>query len=496
MRCRHPIALAAVLAVAAAAGVSAQNRARVPRVSLEPCRWQDVPEGARCGVVAVPEDRTATGGRTVPLRVVVLPALRRRHQPEPLVVFSGGPGQSVTRNAAAWGASRAGVWAQRDLVLIDLRGTGASQPLDCPWGGGDDDPQGWFGDILPLGQVRACRALLAPRADLRRYTAEQMADDVDDVRAALGYERLNLQGSSWGTRLALIYLERHPRHVRALVLNSTLPPWMTTPLFHARDFDAELRSIFAECARQPRCAGAYPDPARDLAAVLARLERGPVRITIRHPRDSRETAVTLERGAFAERLRSMAYGTAGAVLLPYILHQAARGDFGPYAEQVLEARGGSGLALGVFLSSTCAEDVPHIDTTRIRALTAGTTLGDYRIRQQQAACAEWPRGTVSPDFARLRPSRVPTLFLNGEWDPVTPQRWAAETARVLPNSRRVLIPYGPHVVGSQCVALMVADFLRTADPAAVDTSCVRRLARPVFFVAGDADSGVRNPDGR
>jgi pimeloyl-ACP methyl ester carboxylesterase len=429
------------------------------------------------------EDRQERRGRTIDLNVVVLPARRGPKAPDPLVFIPGGPGQAATQFIARSARSYHDVWQTRDLVFVDQRGTGRSNPLDCPWGGTDADLQSYFADFIPVAVVTACRERLASRADVRLYTSEAAADDLDDVRAALGYERLNIEGVSYGTRAALVYAQRHPARVRALVLNGLVPPSITIPLYYARDFDRALREVFAACARDVRCSRAYPSPAADLRRALATLDRGPVSVSVPHPATGASAVVNITRDVFAERLRSMLYTAWGARALPSVVGAAARGDFRPFVDRVLASRGGGGVSTGVWLTITCAEDVRRIDSSRVAGATRGTTLGAYRVRQQQAACAEWPVATLSPRFDAPKRLDVPALLVAGAWDPVTPPSWSDEAAKVLPRNRRIVVPHAAHGPGGACVDAIVGEFIRSADPEAVDGACLRALPAPVFVGA-------------
>jgi pimeloyl-ACP methyl ester carboxylesterase len=263
-----------------------------------------------------------------------------------------------------------------------------------------------------------------------------------------------------------------------------VPPSITTPLYYARDLERALREIFAACGRDARCSRAYPSPDRELREVLARLDRSPASVTVRHPGTGVATTVRVTRDVFAEKLRWMLYGAAGARALPHLVSAAARGDLRPFVERVLAVRGDAGISLGMWLTVTCAEDVRRLDEARVTELTDGTALGDYRVRQQQAACAAWPVALLSAQFGTPRRIDAPSLLITGAWDPVTPPVWAEETARILPRSRRVVVPYGAHGPSGACVADLVTRFVRSANPRELDESCLARTPPPAFDVPG------------
>ncbi|HEU4796969.1 MAG TPA: alpha/beta fold hydrolase, partial [Pyrinomonadaceae bacterium] len=204
-----------------------------PSLALKPCEIRGAKD-AKCGTLEVFENRASRKGRKIPLNILVLPATGQTRGPDPLFYFVGGPGSAATEDAPGIAQILAGVRQHRDLVFVDQRGTGKSNPLNCDL---FDlaDPQSFFGAFLPLEAVRKCRQQLEPKADLTLYTTNIAMDDIDDVRAALGYDQINLMGGSYGTRAALVYLRRHPKHVRAVVLHGVSPTNQFMPLNFAQD---------------------------------------------------------------------------------------------------------------------------------------------------------------------------------------------------------------------------------------------------------------------
>ena len=224
-------------------------------------------EKVRCGTYEVFEDRAARKGRKITLKIVVVSATGPTSAPDPFVYIPGGPGSSATEDAPGVAELFAGVRARRDLVFIDQRGTGGSHPLNCNFFD-PADLQSYLGYFFPLDDVRKCRQELEPKANLRLYTTPIAMDDLDEVRAALGYERVNLFGASYGTRAALVYLKRHPNHVRTITLQGVAP----TNQFMPRDFppanERALQGILAECAADEACNKAFPALREETKAVL------------------------------------------------------------------------------------------------------------------------------------------------------------------------------------------------------------------------------------
>ncbi len=454
------------------------------RLELTPCQVTGVTEKVVCGTYQVFEDRAARKGRLITLKVVVFPATGPEREPDPFVYIPGGPGSSATEDAPGIAQAFAAIRTRRDMVFIDQRGTGGSHPLDCKLFN-PADPQSYLGYFFPLEDVRKCRQELEPKANLKLYTTPIAMDDLDEVRAALGYERLNLFGGSYGTRAALVYLKRHPKSVRTVILQGVAP----TNQFMPRDFAAvnerALQGIIAECAGDEACHKAFPNLREETKAVLERLLKGPIEVAIGLP-NSATAKVSLSRDLAAEAVRYMLYQPRAASRVPLVIHLAAQGNFAPLAEsallyrQQIVATGSNGL----YLSITCAEDLPWIKPGEGERLSANTFLGDYRLRQQREACALWPRATISKDYSEPTKADAPVLILTGEWDPVTPPAHGDAVAKHLSSSVHIVVPHGAHglggLQGSDCIVRVMAAFVERGTTKDLDTSCVKNVKRNGF----------------
>jgi pimeloyl-ACP methyl ester carboxylesterase len=474
-----------VAVIAAAVPLAAVSPAGSRTLALAPCQLPGVSAPARCGSYEVFEDRAARTGRKFSLRVAVLPARSATPAPDPLFIVVGGPGQGAVSLAAPLFQIFGEVLADRDVVLVDQRGTGASHPLDCKLPGSDDDPQGYFGDMLPVEAVRSCRAGLD--ADPALYTTPIAMDDLDDVRAALGYDKINLYGSSYGTRAVLVYMRQHPEHLRSATLRGVVPTYMKTPLYYARDTQRALGLLFKECKADPGCRAAYPDLEGQWNAVEERLAKGPAEADVDfepQPGVHRQVHLALSRDELNEAIRFRLYSEESNQI-PRFIARAHAGDFADIAKLALRqrrlaARGGL-LSVGMFLSVTCSEDVAFIDPGEAKRLAAGTFLGTYRVDQQVKACAAWPRGKLPADYLEDVRSNVPTLLISGVRDPVAPPLWAEEVARHLTQVTDLVLPAGFHGLPDACTTGLMNSFVIHGGPKGLDTSCVQAMRVPPFL---------------
>jgi pimeloyl-ACP methyl ester carboxylesterase len=473
-------AVRAAILSGVAATIACGSRAGPPepaRLSLAPCSVGGI--DARCGSLTVFENRSTRTGRTIALNMIMLPATGQSPAPDPIFYLAGGPGQAATR-VAATGVVDLSLREQRDLVFVDQRGTGGSNPLDCELPGSPEDPQGYLDEVFQAGVVERCRDRLASTADVRLYTTATAADDLDDVRAALGYARVNLIGGSYGSRAALTYMRRHPANVRSAVLEGVAPSSLKNPLYHARESQRALDAVFDRCAAEAGCRAAFPRVREEFQEIVQKLDREPARVQLTPPGGGAPATVHLSRYAFADTIRMMMYGVEGMLNVPLVVHRAHTGDFSLLVQRaVRQRRGVTDLAHGMLLSTTCAEDVVRIRDDEIPALTAGTFLGADRVRMQKQVCAIWPRGEVPADDADPVRSDAPVLLLSGSLDPVTPARWADEALRTLPNGRHVVAP-GAHGLGGPCISQITRDFLTRGSTKDLDTSCAAEMTLPAF----------------
>ena len=455
------------------------------KIALSPCRLRGIAFPTQCGVLRVPEDRADPGGRSIDLRVAIIAALARSPAPDPLFLLAGGPGQAATEVLGNVVTALERVRRTRDLVLIDQRGTGASGALECQLAAKDAPLQ----ELLSAEGFREDRILACLRSyktDVRRYTTKVAMQDLDDVRTALGYETIDLWGGSYGTRAALVYLREHGEHVRAAVLDGVAPLSLRMPLYFARDAQRSLDLLFEACARDPACAGAFPDLRRRFGAFLERLAAHPARAEVSDPLTGRPTTVTIEHDAFVGMLRAVLYAPELASLLPLTIDRAARGDFSPYVAQAATLqRGFSGaMSLGLLFSIVCAEDAPAIDAGEMESAARNTFLGASVGQVFERTCKIWPREALPASYREPVRSDKPVLLLSGELDPVTPPSWAAEAAKTLPNSLQIVVPgvgHGATIAG--CVPGLVARFLSDGSVAHLDASCAQSQSRPPFFVS-------------
>lgn len=440
----------------------------------------------RCGTFTVPENRTTRRGRMLPLKVIVMPSRAPRAATKaPIFFFTGGPGQAATE--ANW---LAGSWHrdEHDVVLMDLRGTGEGTALDCPSGGSDEDPQSYLRPWLSPGAgFAACRNALSKRADLTQYTTTIAMRDVDELRQALGYRRIAIEGGSYGTRAAMEYIRLFPGRVHSAVLYSLVPVENRAPLFHARAAQRAYDLMVSQCHAEAPCRAAYPNLKSDAATIMKRLEAQPARVTIPNPATGRPVEVTLTASGFADALRVMLYGIQNERRVPLLLGRALGGDYRPFAAAGLESNRNfsRSIRIGLMFSFACAEDTSRIRPEEVERESAGSFLGTLRVKAQIAACSVWPKGKVPAGYYRPPASKVPVLLVSGHLDPVTPPEWGEIARRRLPNSLHLVVPGGTHVPTNACIEGLARKLYATGSVEGLDPGCVASDPLPPFALPED-----------
>jgi len=483
-RCVCSILLMTTSAALVLVDVGGCTKHRLPGglAKLKPCRLAGIDEELFCGKLTVFENRQTRTGRTIDLNIVVLPALDQKTKAEPLFDLAGGPGASSAERADFYAGPGKQYRHRHDMVCVDQRGTGKSNRLSIPR---EKTPSYYLSEMFPVGYVKEMRQALEKRADLTKYTTSIAMDDLDDVRVWLGYDRINLFGASYGTQAALIYMRRHPEHVRSAIMLGVAPTDLKVPLHHSESAARAMDLLLGECKRDARCNAAFPQIRDDWKNTLAQLEKQPAHAEYSPPNNAKPTTVEIQRGVFGEKIRTWMYDRDKAARIPLIVHRAAQGDFAPFLQQAIAPSIPDFVADGVYLSVTCAEDVPFINQEEAAKLTAGNPFGNYRVFQQTRACQVWPRGEIPADFLEPVRSNAPVLIFSGNMDPVTPPKYGEQVARYLPNSRHVVIPQAGHGVDGLtdpgCIDRIAIDFLDKGDARNLDVSCVERMA-PLPFV--------------
>jgi pimeloyl-ACP methyl ester carboxylesterase len=462
--------------IAAACAPQAQSTTGPKRIDLTDCVLsspgvQNQVE-AKCGSLTVPEDPSNPQSRQIDLNLAVVPAIKRSPEPDPLFVLAGGPGQAITEVFPALSSTLFRIHEERDIVLVDQRGTGKSNPLRCL-----DPEDETLQDEEAITLLKACPETLD--ADLTKYTTDIAMQDLDKVRATLGYQTINLYGASYGTRAALVYLKLFPERVRSLVLDAVVDPAFIVYQDAARDGQQALEQFFARCEADEACHSTFPDLRAEFDAVLERVQETPVQVMIPHPITGKPFDLELTQTTLTNIIFNTLYAPDLVAMLPFAIHQAyAQENYAPLVTQAFLVN--AGLYEGMFYAVTCTEDAPLISAEELdqqEGLFTGTAQTFLEV------CQAWPQGEPPEVVHAPVSAEVPVLMLSGEADPITPPWHAEQLAEALDNDLHLVFnDMGHGNSNSQCTVKIIDAFIESASIRDLETDCVGQVQPPPFFV--------------
>ena len=446
------------------------------------------------GRLTVAADRDDPASGTIELAFVRLPATGERLG-SPIVFLAGGPGVPgiVMGQVPVYRSLFDRLRATGDVILLDQRGSGRSTPsLECP------ADASLPADFL-LDAYSALAALLPPLdrcadplrtqgVDPSDYTTTASADDVEDLRRALGAEKIRILGFSYGTELAMAYTRRHAESVERLVLAAVRPPWSVVKLPSA--YDAAIASISALAARDT--AAGIPDFEGDLRTVLARLEEEPVPLILADRRSGAQVEVQAGKFALQGILQG---GLADGRAMPRQVAMVAaleRGELEPFRRELETLYNALGNGIGMMgIAMNCSAGWPPDRRSQARAEAATALLGDVmNLMLTPEACAIAGDPDLGPEYRVRVESEVPALFLSGSLDPNAPPSQAEEALRGFPRGIHVVVENGSHeTLPAEEVQVLVADFLAEMDV----TGRVVTLPFPRFPTPAEILTGPPGP---
>lgn len=410
-------------------------------VPLKPCSVPGVARVARCGSIKVPENPDLPASRQLEIHFMVIPAASGHAARDPIVPLAGGPGESAIELAQLFAERLVPLLNDRDLLLVDQRGAGQSGALHCDFFSAEHPAEN-LQNLFPPSRVKRCANDLSTHTDLTQYSYRRFADDLERLRQALGYGRLNLFAGSYGTRAAQVFVRAYPASVRTIYLGSVVPIDIAMPLPFSKAAQSALERTFAACEADSACHAAFPHLRDEFSRVMERLASGNVVVKVAGDLPK----ATLSRGRVAEWFRSLLYRPSTAARLPWLIDRASKGDWDPIVSGILDdgRDADHDLSLGLLLSITCSDDVPFVQEKEVAAATRETFLGDWRVRQQQAACELWPHSLATASDRKPIHTSLPTMFVSGDSDGGTPLWFTEHAAPGFPNRVEVIMSNRGH----------------------------------------------------
>jgi pimeloyl-ACP methyl ester carboxylesterase len=474
---------AATLLLIGAFGCTQKVAPKSSALAFEDCRLARIEQASKCLQFEVPQDHAKPESTKIKIHVAIVPSLAPKPEPDPVFFFAGGPGQAASEIGQLVEALSP-LRRNRDVILVDQRGTGRSKTLTCE-----------LGDQLKSGpevfvqafnstpeQMRAewqrCVATLKGNAATHR-TDDYIAD-LELVRKALGLAKINVWGGSYGSRVALRYMKLHPEVIRTSIIDGVAPTTLRLPNDALTNSEAELRSVLQACDASPECAKSHSGITKKLDDLLVSLAQNPRKVTIAHPATGKPFEATMTSVSFATMLWPMLYQPDATRLLPTMIEEASQGNFAPFAVTLY---GGSSVS-----------DTQISMTQRFAVMCAEDMLGQRSLVNERLApianvffdfCPSFPAGRVNPDFFEPTQSNIPTLLLSGGHDPVTPPSQGALAAKTLSASKHIVVDGAGHIVSPHpCVRRIVKKFVDEGSIVAAADACEAelKLPRPLFYV--------------
>jgi pimeloyl-ACP methyl ester carboxylesterase len=468
------------------------SRSEAATLLLTDCELtSDVVKGSatgRCGFYAVPEDRSNPASKAVQLHVAVIPALRKEALADPVVILTGGPGQAASDFYLSGGAAFERLRRDRDILLIDQRGTGKSNRLDCEL---PDELTVKEFNLADLPRhTQDCLSKLP--GDPRYYTTSVAVRDLEEVRIALGYDKLNLYGISYGTRVAQHYLRRYPNRVRTIALDGVVPVDEVLGPQIGPAAQRAIDALFVRCEESQECSAAFPDLQRRFMALRSQVLQKPIPLVLADPRTGKHTSVEFGAAELTVAIRLLSYSDDSAALLPFLIAEASQRRIGPIAAQAVMVANKltDQLANGMHNAVLCTEDTPFYTQDMLADSAIDSAyMGRTFVDTLAAGCNVWPRGVMDEDFHAALKSEVPALLLSGEHDPVTPARFGERAVKAYPNGRHIVFKGQGHgQFGSRCGASLLTRFIQTANATRLDAECVDRVSPTPFMLNANGPS--------
>jgi len=478
----------ACIALLGLALLPASGMGNAQALSLEDCRISAGPGypgiKARCGTLLRPENPDDPGSPEIEIRVAVVPALNLNPENDPIVPIAGGPGQGSVEFYSSYAGAFEPVRRNRDILLVDQRGTGESSRMDCPI---DDDALLFEGEFTLDDTIRFIEECLETLPHDPRYFSTSVAvTDLEAIREALGYSALNLYGVSYGTRVAQHFARRYPDSTRTVVIDGVVPPQIALGPEIATESQKAVDRILARCVEDEACDERFPDIEATFVAIVARLREASLEVTVPHPNTGRAEVVKFGEAELAGAVRLLAYSPTTIALLPLFVHEAGQGNWVPLASQYMMTAiaMSDALALGMHNAVMCTEDMPFLERATIDFDgIAASYMGTFQLDALEAICTSWPRGPIDAEFKVPLATDIPFLLLSGDADPITPPRYAEMAAVDLTNATHLVGKHQGHgQLGVGCMRNLVAEFVNSADPMAIDAQCMERNFVMPFFV--------------
>lgn len=445
------------------------------RLSQTDCHLKGLADKVHCFTLQVPENPAQPQGAQLTLHAARIPAFNQSKL-APLAVLAGGPGQSAIDIGGRVGQAFAALRAERDILLLEQRGTGQSNGLKCQ---PDSDSYHELAQDLDFQQLtRDCLADFA--GDLRQYNTPNAVHDWARMVRALGYPQVHLYGGSYGSRAALVFMRLYPELIASVTLDGMAPVQAVVGPFASHGARA-LDLLFTECEQTPACQQSYPTLRADYWQLWARVSAKPIEVEIAHPSTLKPHTLRLDAAKLFGLSLNFLYSQQQRQLLPYALSQASQDNFVPLAGLMAALGQDNGIYQGLMINIICNEDIRRASPAQL-ADDTHTPFGDISVRLWQQQCQYWPAYALPEQHFAPVQSDIPVLALSGRLDPVTPPAWGELTTQGLGKVQHLVADQGAHIVALRgCGPKLVQQFINAPGEPLQDTGCLNELPGAHFM---------------
>ncbi len=443
------------------------------------CYIDGLSERLNCGFITVPENKSEPDGKQIDIHYVVLPAIKNGAHSEAFLAIAGGPGQSAIDNAAGFSRMFSKVRQKRDILLIDQRGTGRSNILNCEGEEIEDALSINEADFDVASETQTCLDKLD--ADVTQYGSLSALEDFEAVRKHLGYQTLHLYGISYGTRMAQLYMRHYPQVLSTVTIDGVVPMQQSV-LAIGNAINRGFKLLIQDCNENKLCGAQFPHLKDDLKKVEAELAVKPAISQVNDPLTGESTRLTMTRSKFMGAIRMALYMPNVRALLPHAISEAAKNNFQPIMGLYALTIDSTGIAMGMHASVVCGEDWQRL-TQAEREAANQTYFGQEMITTFEKSCAIWNMPAVDTSFSAPISSDIPTLVLSGQIDPATPPSWGELAMEKLTNAKHFIAPYATHGVANQsCGNDLIAQLVDSGNVEELDKTCLDKDVRRNFYL--------------
>ena len=453
---------------------------KIGNLVFETIKEKDKPLATIRGTINVFEDNIAKKGKKIQLNIEVVAARTDEGKQAPMFIIMGGPGQAATDLVSFFSEIFEKINLKSDLVFIDQRGTGKSNPLQLKVA--YNSLQDYFRDEFSINRIiKESYDSLARKNNLENYGTLNAIADIEKIRQEMAYDKINLYGTSYGTRVVIAYANKYPERVRTVTLKGLVPPGLVIPYNFAEDAQRSLDLLINDCMEDSACNYAFPELAKEMKSFFSK--PFPLKIEIEDPGTNQKEQIELSKETVALNLRVLLMSPSLTKTIPYLFTQANKGNYSPLTDMILTIKKSyvHGIYDGMTLCVVCNEDYPVLAKMTLKN-ESQTFLKDYWVQRIRNACSLWNKEKKELPEIIIKKHNVPALIISGNRDAATPPKYGEQALKYFSNGRHLIINQGSHSFDGlrNCVENIICDFVISGQVTHLKTECIDSIEFPAY----------------